>query len=58
MVNIDKLNQTIEEICDLIIKETNNNPTESRSKKIKELAVALAVVANAKAAIERFGISD
>lgn len=58
MVNSDKLNQTIEEICDLIIKETNNNKKDSRSENIKKLAVALAAVANAKATIERFGISD
>ena len=55
---MEKLDQTVEAICDLIIKETNNNQTASRSKNIKELADALAWVANARASIEWFRIGD
>lgn len=55
---MEKLDQTVEAICDLIIKETNNNQTASRSKNIKELADALASVANARASIEKFRIGD
>ena len=55
---MEKLDQTAEAICDLIIKETNNSQTDSRSKNIKELADALASVANARASIEKFRIGD
>lgn len=50
---MEKLNQVIEKICDLIIEESNNDWDDSKSTNIKELADALASVANARATIER-----
>lgn len=52
---MEKLNQVIEKICDLIIEEASNDWDETRSTHVKELADALESVANTRAAIERVG---
>lgn len=50
---MEKLDQVIEKICDLIIEEANNDWDDSKNTNIKELADAMALVANAIATIER-----
>lgn len=49
---MEKLDQVIEKICDLIIEEARNDWDETRSTHVKELADALESVANTRAAIE------